>query len=534
MSEPRARLNRVNESTTNRGTDTSEPSVDSIVEASDSAGASARIEADAATRSDSEASIRAESEALRRVDAGAMAEAGAAAAAPPARSTFSRPYRWLSIGMYSIIFLAAFEAMAVTTIMPLVARDLDGVEFFALAFAVPLAAGIIGMVLAGNWTDRSGPLPSLITSAVLFVVGLLIAGTAVNMPVFILGRFVHGVSGAAVIVPLYVIVARIYPEALRARVFAGFAAAWVIPSIVGPALAGLVAETVSWHWVFLGVIALIVPAAAMMLPPILRVRDQVQGDSTVRWSVARVGWAVLAAASALALSLSKEFADPWRWIVAVASIALVAFAARPLMPVGTLRAARGMPATVLLRLIVAGAFFGSEIYLPYLLIERYEFSPSLAGAVLTGAGVTWAAGSWLQGRLGDRMSNTQAVQLGASVLAAALVVVLLVSAFTLAPAIAFVAWTIAGGAMGIMYPRFSVAVLKLSPVSSQGFNSAALSIGESLGAAVALALTALVSSTLAAGEFTADFAVTVAIALLAVVLAPRVRPRDAAAASRSA
>lgn len=483
----------MSDSTTNHGPDTSEHSVEPVAEAVASAGASV--------------------------------QAGSAAAAPPTRSTFSKPYRWLSIGMYSIIFLAAFEAMAVTTIMPLVASDLDGVEYFALAFAVPLAAGIIGMVLAGNWTDRSGPLPSLITSAVLFIVGLLIAGTASDMLVFIVGRFVHGISGAAVIVPLYVIVARIYPEELRARVFAGFAAAWVIPSIVGPALAGLVAEAVSWHWVFLGVIALIVPAAAMMLPPILRVRDQVQGDRSVRWSVARVGWAVLTAASALALSLSKEFAEPWRWVVAITAIVLVAIAARPLMPVGTLRAARGMPATVLLRLIVAGAFFGSEIYLPYLLIDRYEFSPSLAGAVLTGAGVTWAAGSWLQGRLGDRMSNTQAVQIGAGLLAAMLIVVLLVSAFTLSPVIAFVAWTIAGGAMGLMYPRFSVAVLKLSPVSAQGFNSAALSIGESLGAATALAVTALVSSAVAGGAFTADFAVTVVIALVAVVLAPRVRPK---------
>lgn len=477
----------------------------------------------------SEHSVAPTAEAVSSAEA--SVQATSAAAAPPARSTFSRPYRWLSVGMYAIIFLAAFEAMAVTTIMPLVARDLDGIEYFALAFAVPLAAGIIGMVLAGNWTDRSGPLPSLITSAVLFVVGLVIAGTATDMVMFIIGRFVHGISGAAVIVPLYVIVARIYPEELRARVFAGFAAAWVIPSIVGPALAGLVAETLSWHWVFLGVIALIVPAAAMMLPPILRVRDQVQGDPSVQWSLGRVAWAVLTATAALALSLSKEFDEPWRWIVAVTSIVLVGIAARPLMPVGTLRAARGMPATVLLRLIVAGAFFGSEIYLPYLLIERYEFSPSLAGAVLTGAGVTWAAGSWLQGRLGDRMSNTQAVQLGAGLLAASLVVVLLVSAFTLAPAIAFVAWTLAGGAMGIMYPRFSVAVLKLSPLSAQGFNSAALSIGESLGAAVALALTALVSSTFAGGGFTADFAVTVVIALAAVLLAPRVRPRGSNAAS---
>ena len=445
-----------------------------------------------------------------------------------AKGPLSKPYRWLSIGMFSLIFLAAFEAMAVTTIMPLVARDLDGVALFALAFAVPLAAGIIGMVIAGNWTDRAGPLPSLITSAGLFVVGLLISGTATNMPVFIVGRFVHGLSGAAVIVPLYVIVARVYPEALRARVFAGFAAAWVIPSIIGPALAGVVAESVSWHWVFLGVILLLLPAAAMMLPPILRVRDLVQGDPSVRWSPGRVGWSVLTAAAALGLSLSKEFPEPWRWIIAVAAIVLVGVAVRPLLPARTLLAARGLPATVLLRLIVAGAFFGSEIYLPYLFIERYEFSPSLAGAVLTGAGVSWAAASWLQGRLGDRVSNTQAVQLGAALLAIALVVVLLVAAYTLSPVIAFIAWTLAGGAMGFMYPRFSVAVLKLSPVSAQGFNSAALSIGESLGAAVALAVTALVSAAVVGGAFTAEFAVTVVIAVVAVVLAPRVRPRDEA------
>jgi MFS family permease len=451
--------------------------------------------------------------------------------ATPARGPLSKPYRWLSIGMFSIIFLAAFEAMAVTTIMPLVATDLDGEALFALSFAVPLAAGIIGMVIAGNWTDRSGPLPSLIVSAVLFVVGLVIAGTAVNMEVFIVGRFVHGLSGAAVIVPLYVIVGRVYPEHLRARVFAGFAAAWVIPSIVGPALAGAVAEATSWHWVFLGVIVLLLPAAAMMLPPIVRVRDQVQGDPSVRWSLSRVGWSVLAAAAALVVSLAKELPDPWQWVVAILAIAVAAVAARPLLPEGTLRAARGMPATVMMKLIVAGAFFGSEIYLPYLFIERYDFSPSLAGAVLTGAGLSWAASSWLQGRLTERVSDTQAVVMGAGGLVVALAVVLVVATFTLAPAIAFVAWTLAGAAMGFMYPRFSVSVLALSPVSAQGFNSAALTISESLGAAIALAITALVSSAAGAGMFTADFAVTAAIAVVGLLLASRVRPPAAASAA---
>ncbi|WP_246150210.1 MFS transporter [Agromyces intestinalis] len=445
-------------------------------------------------------------------------------AAARARGPLSPPFTWLSIGMFALIFIAAFEAMAVTTIMPIVARDLGGEALFALAFAVPMAAGIPGMVIAGNWTDRAGPLPSLVTAAALFVVGLVIAGTATDMGVFIVGRFVHGLSGAAVIVPLYVIVARVYPERLRARVFAGFAAAWVIPSIVGPALAGLVVEAFTWHWVFLGVIVLVLPAAAMVLPPLLRVREQVRGDRSVRWSLGRVGWSVLAAAAALGVSVAKELGPPWQWVLAAVAIAVVAVAIRPLMPRGTLRAVRGMPATILQKLVVAGAFFGAEIYLPYLFMERYDFSPSLAGAVLTGAGISWAFASWLQGRLGERVSNTQAIVIAAIALAVALATVFAVALFTLHPAIAFAGWTLAGAAMGFMYPRFNVEVLSLSKRTEQGFNSAALTIAESIGAATALAVTALVTSAVGQGVFEADFAVTLAIALIAVVLAPRVRP----------
>lgn len=442
----------------------------------------------------------------------------------PAGGPLALPWRWLSLGMFALIFLAAFEVLAVTTVMPLVAEDLDGENLYALAFSVPLAAGVVGMVVAGNWSDRAGPLPPLLAAGVLFVVGLVIAGLAPNMPVLVLGRLVHGIGGAAVIVPLYVIVARVYPESVRSRVFAGFAAAWVIPSIVGPAVAGFVAEQLDWRWVFLGVIALVLPAGAMMLVPLLRVLDRVQGDPTVPWSASRLAWSLLAAAAALGVSLAKELPEPWRWVVAVVAIAVTVVAVRPLLPPGTLRAARGMPATVLMRAIVAGAFFGSEIYLPYFLIDRYEFSPSLAGAVLTGAGVSWAAASWLQGRLGDRISNTDVVRIGAVVLALSLVAVLAVAAFGLPPAVAFVAWTICGAAMGFMYPRFSVSVLEQSPQEAQGFNSAALTIGESLGAAVALAITALVASVVGPGAFTAEFLVTVAIALVGVMLASRVRP----------
>ena len=436
---------------------------------------------------------------------------------------FSVDFRWLSFGMFALVFLAAFESLAVTTVMPLIADDLDGWSLFAVAFAIPLAAGVVGMVIAGNWADRIGPVPPLVASALIWLIGVLIAGTATNMGVFVVGRFVHGLAGAAVIVPLYVIVARTYPDRLRARVFAGFAAAWVIPSIVGPAVAGLIAEATSWHWVFLGVAVLALPVSVMVLVPLGRWREELRGDRSVSWSVGRLLWAVLAAGAALGLGLAKDLGDPWRWVAAPVAIAVVLVAVRPLLPPGTLSARRGMPATVLMRALVAAAFFATEVYLPAFFRDTYDLRPSVAGAVLTGAGVSWAAASWLQGRL-ERVSNTVVVRIASGLLLLALVMVLAVSVFTLHPAIGFVAWTVAGFGMGFMYPRFSVAVLEQSSTRAQGFNSAALSIGESLGGSVSIAITALVASVFALDRYDPEFTVTVVFAFVALLLASRIRP----------
>ena len=191
----------------------------------------------------------------------------------PAAGILRGPYLWVTVGTCALVFLAAFESLAVTTIMPLVSRELNGAALYALAFAGPLATGVIGMVAAGNWSDRRGPTAPLYTSVALFVLGLLIAGTSVSMPVLVAGRLVQGLGGGALTVSLYVLVARIYPGALHPKIFAAFSAAWVVPSLVGPFAAGIVAQVFSWHWVFLGVVGLVIPAL-LMIAPVLRGLDK--------------------------------------------------------------------------------------------------------------------------------------------------------------------------------------------------------------------------------------------------------------------
>jgi MFS family permease len=441
-----------------------------------------------------------------------------------------RPYLSVTIGACALVFLAAFESLAVTTIMPIVSRELNGASLYSLAFAGPLATGVIGMVAAGNWSDRRGPAAPLYASVALFVLGLLVAGTAASMPVLVSGRLVQGLGGGALTVALYVVVARIYPPALHPGIFAAFSAAWVIPSLVGPFAAGLVAQVLSWHWVFLGVVGLVVPALVMIVPVLRGVARQPEGETGTPepWALRRISWAAVAALAVLGLNLSAEVRIPGipvaTAVLAVVAVVVALVAVRPLVPRGTLLARKGLPSVILTRGLASAAFFGAEVYLPYLLVERYSFPPTLAGLTLTGGALAWAGAAAVQGRLGTRLAHRVAVRLGSVLVLGAIVLALATTALRWPAAVVICGWIFAGGGMGLLYPRLSVMTLALSTKDDQGFNSSAMSISDSLGGALALATTGIVFSAFAttAGSFSGVFALAVVIAVAAVAVAPRV------------
>ena len=462
-------------------------------------------------------------------------------AAHPATGIFRPPYLLVTIGTCALVFLAAFESLAVTTIMPLVSRELNGGSLYALAFAGPLATGVIGMVGAGNWSDRRGPAMPLYASVSLFVLGLLIAGTSVSMPMLVAGRLVQGLGGGALTVSLYVLVARFFPGPLHPRIFAAFSAAWVVPSLVGPFAAGVVAQVFSWHWVFLGVVGLVIPALAMIVP-VLRSPDEPEGTSRPEatgrpdqpvppWALGRLGWAALAALAVLGLNLSADVSVPSfpaaTALLALAAVVLALVAVRPLVPRGTLAARRGLPSVILARGLASASFFGAEVYIPYLLIDQYAFPPTLAGLTLTGGALAWAGAAAVQGRLGSRLPHQSAVQAGSLMVLAAVLLALATTALHWPAAIAIVGWVLAGGGMGLLYPRLSVMTLALSTKENEGFNSSAMSISDSLGGALSLATTGIVFAafTTAVQSFAGVFAFTAAIAVGAALVAPRVTSR---------
>lgn len=441
----------------------------------------------------------------------------------------SQEQRPLTIGIIAIITCAAFEAMAVVTAMPSVAQELDGVASYGLAFSVYLTASLLGSVLGGMWCDRRGPRPALAAGMALMVIGLAVSGSAAAFWIMTAGRAVSGLGGGLMIVAVYVIIARAYPQRAQPVVFGWLAAAWVVPSLIGPYISGVLAEQASWRWVFLGVAPVVVAAFLLVWPRTVRLKVVAQvaepGDSARRTALTGVLLAggVFAAQFAATRIAGNGFADPaagWFLVLlGVAGLAAAAVTFPRLLPAGTLRLARGLPSVIATRGLLTVAFFGAEAFIPLMLVSARGLDASTAGLTLSAAAIGWSAGSFVQARVGFR--RQWLLVIGSSLLSVSIGGLALTAAAQVPFWALVLVWGSAGFAMGLTLSSTSVLVLKLSAPEEHGRNSAALQLSDQLGGVVGTAgagsLFALLRDPEAPGQVPVFVAIWLALCVFAVV-----------------
>jgi MFS family permease len=444
------------------------------------------------------------------------------------RGLWSHGRRGLTVGLVLTITLVAFEALAVSTIMPIVARELQGIELYGWVFTAFMLGSLIGIVVVGGLIDRRGLGGPFAVGIGLFAIGLIIGGLAPSMPVLVAARFLQGL-GAGTVPPIaYVAIGRSLPEHLRPVMFATLSTAWVLPGVMGPALAGIVAETAGWRWVFLGLLPLIVLSASIAFPAVRSIGpdpDDAANAATLR-ERAPLGIVVALGAGLLLAGLTSG--QPVLLVVlGVVGTLLAVFALRRLTPAGTLRAARGLPTAVLMRGIITFAFFAVDAYVALALVEWRGMRTVEAGIALTAATICWTAGSWTQAHFSSRHEPAWFVRVGLLVLVVGLGSFMVVLLPTVSPWIAVPTLAVAGYAMGLAYSPLALIVLKESPAAEQGRTSAAISLTDSLGTALGTGITgALVAASVRgtgdpAAGLAIGFGVAVAVTLLGVALGGR-------------
>ncbi len=439
--------------------------------------------------------------------------------------------RRLTLGLVLTITLVAFESLAISTVMPLVADDLGGIGLYGWVFSGFFLGNLLGIVIAGQTADARGTAFPFAAGLALFSAGLAVGGLAPSMGVLVAARVAQGVGAGAIPAVAYASVGRGYPPLMRPRVFAVFSSAWVIPGLIGPAASSGIAEALSWRAVFLALLPLVAIAATLTLPALTRVgpaaaptvgEDELSPAHPVdhadhaAWPAGRDDGptAPVGLVSQPAASLTRDAGAPpavpqdrrGPALVLVAGVAAVFVAASGppvvlavalaavglpvaasafvrLVPPGTVRLVRGIPAAVLVRGLLTFAFFGTDAYVSLTFQEVRDQPTWVAGAALTAATLMWTTAAWVQQRLVHTWGPRRLVRIGFGLVAVGVIGML--GAQDLLPVpLAIAVWSVAGFGIGLSYSPLSVTVLGLAEPGREGSASASLQLTDVLGVSV--------------------------------------------------
>ena len=450
------------------------------------------------------------------------------------------PRRALTAGLVLTITFIASEALAVVTVMPLVARDLGGLDLYGWVFSAFMLGSVVGIVVAGREADRRGPGLPYVAGLGLFASGLLVAGLAPAMPVLVAGRALQGLGAGAVPAVAYVSIGRTLPEHLRPRMMAVLSTAWVAPGVAGPAAAVAVAHLLGWRWVFLGLVPVVVITGSLAIPALFRLgRPAPRAPGAAEHRIA--DGAGTAAGAGLFLAGLTQLSGGGLAGPGLGALLILAGAGlgipllRRLLPAGTLAGRPGLPATILARGVLTFAFFGADAYVTLTITTVRHHSSALAGLAVTGSTLGWTAGSWVQARLSQRWAGRRLVATGLVIVLAGQAGMALVLAPGVPVAAGVAAWTAAGAGMGLAYAPISLLMLAQAPPGREGWASASLNLTDVLGTAIGIgvggaAVAAAVRSgrPVAAGVAIA-FAAAAAAAVAGLAITRRLPARPASA-----
>ena len=449
-----------------------------------------------------------------------MTRAGAPVAA---RTPLSGEQRLLAVALITAASLVAFEITAILTVLPTITDDLGGDSYYGLALAVYTLANMVAMVSAGEVLDRRGPALPFMVCMGTFVLGLVVAAAAGSMVWVVVGRFLQGANGGFSPIA-YSQVKRSFPEDRQPMLYAFLSAAWVVPSLVAPAIAGDVTERVGWRWVFLGMVPVALTVGLLAVRPLLH--DP--GDGTVR-RPSRIPLAAAAAAGIGVLLIGLQGDDLLSAApLTVAGAVTAAVTLRRLLPSGMLVAKVGLPAVLAARLLAAVTFGGVDSFVPLAADRIHGASARVQGFVVIGAALTWSLGQWLQARR-RTLVHGRAMRHGFTLLLVGVLITVPVVDAGWPLWATFLTWSVGGLGMGLLFNPATVAAMSYAAPGEEGLVGGQVNLADSIGwsligglggATVAIAGR---SSWSLQGAFLTNFGIAAVAAVLGILVSRRVR-----------
>ncbi|QAY65708.1 MDR family MFS transporter [Paenibacillus protaetiae] len=160
-------------------------------------------------------------------------------------------------------FLAAIEGTIVSTAMPAITGELNGMKQYSWIVSIYLLMTVISTPIYGKLADLYGRKRMFIAGASIFLLGSALSGAAQTMNELIAFRAVQGLGAGSLATIPFTIIGDLYSFEKRAKVQGWMSSIWGIAGISGPLMGGLLVDYVSWRSIFY--LNLPVGLAAMIL-----------------------------------------------------------------------------------------------------------------------------------------------------------------------------------------------------------------------------------------------------------------------------
>lgn len=321
------------------------------------------------------------------------------------------------LSLYLLIFLLTSNISLFSTIQSSIATELkatSSVTWFASAYLISITSIT---PVAGRLCQIFTPRVYLLASIVVKALGLLVTSTARSIPVFLVGRVLTGVGGAAITPVAIILVTELTSQRRRGLFFGMVNIGYTSGVACGAIIAGALEPAIGWRavfWLQIPILLAAVGIAFFAIPkPPTDMKKSFESSTTAQ-KLRRIdyfGLTVLVLSVVLLLySFSSQRIKITPILLSLAALVLFIFieakwAHEPIVPLSILKS-RGNILSGLATTGLMSARWGVLFYTPVYAIALRGFTQAEAGLLLIPTNVGFALGGILVGWIHIRRSRS--------------------------------------------------------------------------------------------------------------------------------
>lgn len=306
----------------------------------------------------------------------------------------------VTIAIFLTTFMTAIEGTIVSTAMPTIVSDLNGLEIMNWVVSTFLLMTAVSTPIYGKLADSIGRKPVFLFGIAVFVVGSALCGIAQNMVELILFRVIQGLGSGAVQPVAVTIIADLYTLEKRAKMLGLNSGFWGVASVIAPLLGGFIVQHLSWHWIFY--INVPLEIIAFLLVVFFLKERKTSSNSTLDLKGTTCLVIFLLALMVFLQELENGLTIVLLGLVVIIIVSAIIFfkaekrAKDPIMPLDML-SSKEFTMINLITLLISGVVIGFEFYIPTWMQGINATSASVAGFAVTPSSLMWIVGSFLIG-----------------------------------------------------------------------------------------------------------------------------------------